>query len=197
MSFFNKMLLIIVSSFVLSTSASAVTTEYFIQEGFVEAGIFLFSCGLVLVIIPRLTRLGIIFTLFGNSLIILRMLYFKPIEEFVNRNQFDQWLQNLSEDDLRLYMGIILILFMVFVGFLFKSINILWRNFWRLFGFYKNEEELKVSKEKKQRKIEKSYLKKLKLGSSEQSSLTNLNEKEITLDLSKMSSVIETGDKNS
>ena len=178
-----------------SNMANAVTSEYFCQDGIAEAGIFLFACGLILVFIPRFTKLGIIYTLIGNAIVITRILFLKDIEVFVASLKINQYIESLSEDDLRLYTGIVMIMAMVIIGFVLKLLKLLWRLFWRLFGFYKNEEELKVSKEKQQRKIEKKFLKGFSVAVSEKSSLKNLDRKEIELDLNKISSVIESDDK--
>lgn len=184
-----------VISLIFSSMANAVTSEYFCQDGVAEAGIFLFACGLILIFIPRLTKLGIIYTLIGNAIVIIRILFLKDIEAFVASLKINQYIESLSEDDLRLYTGIVMIMAMVIIGLVLKLLKLLWRLFWRLFGFYKNEEELKVSKEKQQRKIEKKFLKGFSIAVSEKSSLKNLDRKEIELDLNKISSVIESDDK--
>lgn len=180
---------------VFLSNANAITTEYLVQRGFIEAGVFLFCCGLLLVLIPKFTKLGIIFSLLGNCLVISRILFSKEIESYICEKIDSQYINSLSEDDFRLYMGILLIIFMFLIWFLCKLLNFVWIKTWRLLGFYKNEEEIRIQKEKKQRKIEKIHLKKVKLENNEQSMLNNLEDKDIELDLKKVSSIIGSDDK--
>ncbi len=155
MSLFLKLLFsLFFFNLAFSESANAVSLNYFTDRGFIEAGGFIFVCGLIMVFIPKVTKIGILLTLLGNVIVISRILFQSDILVYLQDLNAERFLEKLSNDDLRLYTGLIVICFIILLVALGILKDYLWRSFWRLFGFYKTNEEKIALEKTKQNEIE-------------------------------------------
>lgn len=206
---FKYLCLFIASNLLLIDCAEAVTLAHVVNVGFVEAGFFLFVCGILLLFIPKFTKLGIIITLIGDAIVVSRFLFQPEILKYCEEHGFESYVAELSNDDLRLYIGLVSIIFIFTLAVLNFLRKYLWFRFWRLLGFYRTEEEEKASEERKQKKAElkrmnreSEILKKtigisdVKEGATEEIVARTVDDvfsydRDIALDLEKASSVVQ------
>ena len=127
-------------------SAEALTINEFVEKGFLQAGGFLFVCGIILLFVPKLTKLGIVITLVADAIVVSRILFQPEIIRYLNENGAEQYLADLSGDDLKLFIAIISVIFILCLAALGYLKGYLWIKFWRLLGFYKTEDEQKADR---------------------------------------------------
>ena len=206
---FKYLCLFIASNLLLIDCAEAVTLAHVVNVGFVEAGFFLFACGILLLFIPKFTKLGIIITLIGDAIVVSRFLFQPEILKYCEDHGFETYVTELSNDDLRLYIGLVSIIFIFALAVMNFLRKYLWFKFWRLLGFYRTEEEEKATEERKQTKAELKRMKRdsemlnktigssdAKDGATEEIFARTVNDvfsydRDISLDLEKASSIVQ------
>ncbi len=211
--YFKYLNLFIVFNVLFVENSNAVTLTHVVNVGFVEAGFFLFGCGILLLFVPKLTKLGIIVTLIGNAIVVSRFLFQPEIMKFLEEKGFESYLSDLSNDDLRLYTGLFSVIFIMILASINFLRKYLWLKFWRIFGFYRTDEEIKASEDKRKRKAESKkfekedeFLKKTIGYSSSAAKVKSIAasnvddvfsyDRDISLDLDKASSIVHRVDSN-
>ena len=206
---FKYLCLFIASNLLLIDCAEAVTLAHVVNVGFVEAGFFLFACGILLLFIPKFTKLGIIITLIGDAIVVSRFLFQPEILKYCEDHGFETYVAELSNDDLRLYIGLVSIIFIFALAVMNFLRKYLWFKFWRLLGFYRTEEEEKATEERRQTKAELKRMKRdsemlnktigssdAKDGATEEIFARTVNDvfsydRDISFDLEKASSIVQ------
>ena len=133
-----KQLSIFVSlTFLLVSNCMAYTLEEAVRSG-------------LILIIPRLTKLGIIFMLLGDLVVLSRIFFSYDIINYLDKCGYNEYFIGIDQVKFRIILACILLLIMILLGLLGALKNWIWRSFWRLFGFYKSAEQKDKSiKEKK------------------------------------------------
>ena len=146
-----KQLSIFVSlTFLLVSNCMAYTLEEAVRSGLIDAGVFLFVGGASILIIHRLTKLGIIFMLLGDLVVLSRIFFSYDIINYLDKCGYNEYFIGIDQVKFRIILACILLLIMILLGLLGALKNWIWRSFWRLFGFYKSAEQKDKSiKEKK------------------------------------------------
>ena len=137
-----------------STNCIAYTLEEVVRSGFIDAGVFLLAGGLAILLIPRLTKLGIIFMLLGDLIILARIFFGYDIINFLDKAGYGEFFIGIDSNEFKTILWCTLLLIMILLGLLGALKNWLWKKFWGLFGFYKdsNDRKEKNVKEKKNTK---------------------------------------------
>lgn len=141
-----KNITIFASTIFLSSNSMAYTLEEVVKSGFIDAGVFLFVGGLAILIIPRLTKLGIVFMLLGNAVVLARIFMSYEIIKFLDQAGYGEFFIGMDQNKFRIILACVLLLFMILLGLLGALKNWLWRCIWRPFGFYKKDEDRKKKK---------------------------------------------------
>ena len=98
----------------------------------------------------ELTKLGIIFMLLGDLVVLSRIFFSYDIINYLDKCGYNEYFIGIDQVKFRIILACILLLIMILLGLLGALKNWIWRSFWRLFGFYKSAEQKDKSiKEKK------------------------------------------------
>ena len=129
-----------------STNCIAYTLEEVVRSGFIDAGVFMLAGGLAILLIPRLTKLGIIFMLLGDLIILARIFFGYDIIDFLDKAGYGEFFIGIDSNEFKTILWCTLLLIMILLGLLGALKNWLWKKFWGLFGFYKDSNDRKEKK---------------------------------------------------
>lgn len=126
-----------------STNCTAYTLEEVVRSGFIDAGVFMLAGGLAILLIPRLTKLGIIFMLLGDLILLARIFFGYDIINFLDKAGYGEFFIGIDSNEFKTILWCTFLLIMILLGLLGALKNWLWKKFWGLFGFYKEKSEPK------------------------------------------------------
>ena len=82
-----------------STNCIAYTLEEVVRSGFIDAGVFMLAGGLAILLIPRLTKLGIIFMLLGDLIILARIFFGYDIINFLDKAGYGEFFIGIDSNE--------------------------------------------------------------------------------------------------
>lgn len=134
--------------FVLSSQATAVTVEHAVMSGSVDAGILIFAIGAVLLVVPKLAKLGVLYMLLADALFVGRILFFPQMQQWLNEHGYAEILAAYDDAGLQKAGCVAICCTLIGIAVVAVLMYWLWRKFWHRFGFYKTRAEIAAAKNK-------------------------------------------------